>query len=69
MGESWVGVDSCRSASWEQRTPSVVTSMTTPSSFALKVGQGSLKSSRDAPGDGVTGLKSSGVLDDTDGGV
>lgn len=63
-GEGWAGV-----ASWEQRTPSVMASMTTPPSSTLWVGQGWLKSSAEAPTDGVTGLKSSGVLEETDGGV
>lgn len=57
------------SASWEQSTPSEVALMTTPPSFTFGVGQGWLNSSAEAPGDGVTGLKSSGVLEETDGGV
>lgn len=63
-GEGWAVV-----ASWEQRTPSVMASMTTPPSSTLGVGQGWLKSSAEAPNDGVTGLKSSGVPEETDGGV
>ncbi len=68
-GGCCVVVDCCCSASWEQSTPSVVASTMTPPSSALGVGQGWLKSSAEAPGDGVTGLKSSGVLEETDGGV
>lgn len=65
-GEIWAVVDS---ASWEQSTPAEVALMTTPPSSTLGVGQGWLNSSAEAPGDGVTGLKSSGVLEETDGGV
>lgn len=65
-GEIWAVVDS---ASWEQSTPSEVALMTTPPSSTLGVGQGWLNSSAEAAGDGVTGLKSSGVLEEPDGGV
>lgn len=68
-GDFWEGVASCRSASWEQSTPSIVAWMTTPPSSARGLGQGGLKSSAEDPSDGGTGLKSSGVLEETDGGV
>lgn len=42
---------------------------TTPPSSALGVGQGWLNSSAEGAGDGVAGLKSSGVLEEVVGGV
>lgn len=64
VGDSWGGLDI-----WEQRTPCAVTSTMTPSCSALGLGQVWLKSSMEAAGDKAAGLKSSGVLEETDGGV
>lgn len=62
--DSWGGLDA-----WEQRTPSAVTSTTTPPCSALGLGQVWLKSSMEAAGDEAAGLNSSGVLEEADGGV
>lgn len=49
--------------------PSVVTSRTMPPVSTLCVEQLGLKSSEEQPGDGVAGLKSSGLLEESVGGA
>lgn len=55
-------------SSWEQSTPSAVAWMKTPPSI-LWVVLGELRRSLEAPGDGGRGLKSSGVLEEMEGGA
>lgn len=61
-----VGVLKVVMPTWEQSSPSVVACRTRPPSFGLRQG---LNSSAEAPGDGVRGLKSSGLLEGSEGGV